>query len=171
LRAELSAQLGLTDRQLQMWFCHRRLKDRKAPSAGSGKRSKKGETSKAAATPTADETPPLLPCPVAAKDEMLGADFGNELVSGSGSGSSPYGQVDPRRGYAHRTGVAVPRISGHRRYYEPPPQSIDELQAIAFVEAQLGEPLREDGPAFGMEFDPLPPGAFGSPIGKPFFSC
>nr|DAD39554.1 TPA_asm: hypothetical protein HUJ06_013877 [Nelumbo nucifera] len=29
LRAELSAKLGLTDRQLQMWFCQRRLKDRK----------------------------------------------------------------------------------------------------------------------------------------------
>ncbi|KAG8069439.1 hypothetical protein GUJ93_ZPchr0005g15579 [Zizania palustris] len=28
VRAELSVKLGLTDRQLQMWFCHRRLKDR-----------------------------------------------------------------------------------------------------------------------------------------------
>jgi hypothetical protein len=33
------------------------------------------------------------------------------------------------------------------------------------VEAQLGEPLREDGPILGMEFDPLPPDAFGTPIG------
>ncbi|CAM8958846.1 unnamed protein product [Rhodiola kirilowii] len=37
--------------------------------------------------------------------------------------------------------------------------------AIAFVEAQLGEPLREDGPILGMEFDPLPPDAFGAPLG------
>nr|CAD1826641.1 unnamed protein product [Ananas comosus var. bracteatus] len=29
LRAELSAKIGLSDRQLQMWFFHRRLKDRK----------------------------------------------------------------------------------------------------------------------------------------------
>lgn len=29
IRAELSALLNLTDKQLQMWFCHRRLKDRK----------------------------------------------------------------------------------------------------------------------------------------------
>uniref|UniRef100_A0A0E0HCK4 Homeobox domain-containing protein n=1 Tax=Oryza nivara TaxID=4536 RepID=A0A0E0HCK4_ORYNI len=31
IRAELSVKLGLTDKQLQMWFCHRRLKDRKPP--------------------------------------------------------------------------------------------------------------------------------------------
>jgi hypothetical protein len=35
-----------------------------------------------------------------------------------------------------------------------------EAAAIAAVEAQLGEPLREDGPPLGVEFDPLPPGAF-----------
>ena len=29
VRAELSSQLNLSDKQLQMWFCHRRLKDRK----------------------------------------------------------------------------------------------------------------------------------------------
>ncbi|KAK1268787.1 hypothetical protein QJS04_geneDACA008298 [Acorus gramineus] len=38
VRAELAVKLGLTDRQLQMWFCHRRLKDRKEPPA---KRSRK----------------------------------------------------------------------------------------------------------------------------------
>ncbi|KAL2937885.1 Homeobox-DDT domain protein RLT2 [Bienertia sinuspersici] len=168
LRAELSVQLGLTDRQLQMWFCHRRLKDRKPQSAGGGasKRSKKGEALPAAATPVgsaAAGTPPLPPPPpVGPKDEMMGGELGNERGSGSGSGSSPYGHMDPRRGYACRPGVAVPRISGHGRYYEPT-QAV-ELRAIAFVEAQLGEPLREDGPALGMEFDPLPPGAFGAPI-------
>ncbi|XP_021803548.1 homeobox-DDT domain protein RLT1-like, partial [Prunus avium] len=50
-----------------------------------------------------------------------------------------------------------------RRYYESP-QSILELRAIACVEAQLGEPLREDGPVLGVEFDRLPPDAFGAPI-------
>ncbi|KAJ6289491.1 hypothetical protein OIU76_025332 [Salix suchowensis] len=115
VRAELSVQLGLSDRQLQMWFCHRRLKDRKAPF-----------------------------------------------------GSSPFVLgLDPRRAVGRPTGVAVPRISADvqtmNRYYEPQ-KSIAELRAIAFVEAQLGEPLREDGPILGMEFDPLPPDAFGAPI-------
>lgn len=169
LRAELSVQLGLTDRQLQMWFCHRRLKDRKPQSAGSGKRARKGEASPAAAAaatvgPPAAITPPLPPPSVGPKDEMLGGELGNEHGSGSGSGSSPYGHMDPRRGYVGpRPGVAVPRISGHGRYYEPH-QSVAEARAIAFVEAQLGESLREDGPALGMEFDPIPPGAFGAPI-------
>ncbi|KAJ8747527.1 hypothetical protein K2173_014334 [Erythroxylum novogranatense] len=52
------------------------------------------------------------------------------------------------------------------RYYDPQ-QSIAELRAITFVQAQLGEPLREDGPILGMEFDPLPPDAFGAPIAQP----
>ena len=179
LRAELSAQLGLTDRQLQMWFCHRRLKDRKAPSSSSGKRSRKGEVSPAAAaTPTASAgggIPSLLPPPLVGKDEIVGLELGNERGprsgSGSGSGSSPYRHLDSRRGgYPSRTGVAMPSISGHRRYYEPPSQSVAELRAIAFVETQLGETLRQGGPALGMEFDPLPPGAFGAHIGKPHFA-
>ncbi|KAI3823950.1 hypothetical protein L1987_05396 [Smallanthus sonchifolius] len=35
---------------------------------------------------------------------------------------------------------------------------------IDCVEVQLGEPLRQDGPDLGTEFDELPPGAFGTPI-------
>lgn len=41
-----------------------------------------------------------------------------------------------------------------------------EATAIAAVEAQLGEPLREDGPPLGVEFDPLPPGAFNGANGN-----
>ena len=153
LRAELSAKLGLSDRQLQMWFCHRRLKDRKTPPV---KRPRKDSpvkvTSSAAGTPV--------------REEM---EVGNEHPSGSGSGSSPFGHVLESRRVVPRPGTAVARIGADmppmKRYYEPP-QSISELRAIAFVEAQLGEPLREDGPILGMEFDPLPPDAFGAPIGK-----
>jgi hypothetical protein len=63
-----------------------------------------------------------------------------------------------------------------RRYYEPLPVMLappmapmqfrqDELRIITSVESQLGEPMREDGPVLGNDFDPLPPGAFGAPIG------
>ncbi|KAJ4729740.1 Homeobox domain-containing protein/DDT domain-containing protein [Melia azedarach] len=134
VRAELSVQLGLSDRQLQMWFCHRRLKDRKAPPA---KRQPKDSQSPARPTP-------------AGENELAGSEFVR--------------------------GVAVQRIGADvaamKRYSEmslppppPPQQSIAELRAIAFVEAQLGEPLREDGPILGVEFDPLPPDAFGRPLG------
>ncbi|KAI4296809.1 hypothetical protein L6164_036732 [Bauhinia variegata] len=136
MRAELSEKLGLSDRQLQMWFCHRRLKDKKE-------------------VPPKKPRKTVVPTPDSPVDELrLGApEAGNDYGSGSGSGSSPLTRSEFRN--------VVPR--GAPRYYESP-QSILELRAIACVEAQLGEPLREDGPALGIEFDPLPPDAFGQPI-------
>ncbi|KAL2341845.1 hypothetical protein Fmac_009785 [Flemingia macrophylla] len=131
-RLELSEKLGLSDRQLQMWFCHRRLKDKKDLA------SKK--PLKAAA----------LPGSPAAEEPRPGPEVGTEYGSGSGSGSSPFNRSELRN--------VVPR-----GYYESP-QTIMELRAIACVEAQLGEPLREDGPILGVEFDPLPPDAFGAPL-------
>ncbi|XP_008811888.2 homeobox-DDT domain protein RLT2-like isoform X2 [Phoenix dactylifera] len=163
LRAELSVKTGLSDRQLQMWFCHRRLKDRKFPPA---KRQRKEEE----------------PAAAAGGDVMM--------VSGAapvGSSSNPFaggfGSGGETRKAVSRAAAAVSRIgaetsSAGKRYYEPPPGlllqhtppaqplplSMAELRVIASVEAQLGEPLREDGPILGVEFDPLPPGAFGAPI-------
>ncbi|AQK97182.1 Homeobox-DDT domain protein RLT1 [Zea mays] len=143
-----------------MWFCHRRLKDRKPPS----KRQRRDEES---ALAPVMPPPPVLPAPVmpvASSDLMVGA-------------PGPYDKllqpVHLRRGAGRSS--AVPRISMPdlgRRYYEPPPVMITplmqltqyELRVINSVESQLGEPLREDGPALGINFDPLPPGAFGAPI-------
>ncbi|XP_026420944.1 homeobox-DDT domain protein RLT2-like isoform X1 [Papaver somniferum] len=153
IRQELSAKLDLSDRQLQMWFCHRRLKDRKvAPE----KKPRKDNMQLTASTSGQG------------LDEMMmgGGDQGNDPGSGSGSGSSQY---EHRKvgGSGGRTtisrGVADTTVAMSRRYRETP-QDISELRAIAFVESQLGEALREDGPILGMEFDPLPPGAFGAPI-------
>ncbi|XP_058100582.1 homeobox-DDT domain protein RLT2-like isoform X2 [Magnolia sinica] len=146
LRAELSKKLGLTDRQLQMWFCHRRLKDRKVAPV---KRPRK----EAAATAVGG-------------DEVMAPVAESAVELGPGPASSPFRQVDGRKVVA-RAATAVARIGNDlpvmKRYYEPP-QSISELRAIAFVESQLGEPLREDGPILGVEFDPLPPDAFGAPL-------
>ncbi|KAJ0823817.1 putative transcription factor homeobox-WOX family [Helianthus annuus] len=158
LRAELSVQLGLTDRQLQMWFCHRRLKDRKTPPV---KRSKKEISAAAGGSGGVGDD-------VVASGEGLG---GNEHggSGGSGSGSSPFGQKDRAVSRASpvisgRAAVAsTSEMSSVKRYYESP-HAVAEARAVAFVEAQLGERLREDGPILGMEFDPLPPGAFGAPI-------
>ncbi|XP_012449710.1 homeobox-DDT domain protein RLT1 isoform X1 [Gossypium raimondii] len=138
-RAELSEKLGLSDRQLQMWFCHRRLKEKKDNPT---KKQRKG-----AALPPESPVDELRAVP--------GPDYG----SGSGSGSSPY--MDTRKlGGSSSRGMMedAPTV---RRYYESQ-QSIMELRAIACVEAQLGEPLRDDGPMLGIEFDPLPPDAFGA---------
>lgn len=147
MRAELSAQLGLSDRQLQMWFCHRRLKDRKA---------RQPKESQAVAAPEA------VPA--------MGADMVTGPIAGPvvGPSSLPHPVVDTSRA-APRVGTAVARISRDFppvKRYDVPQLSFLEHRAIEFVEAQLGEPLREDGPILGMEFDPLPPDAFGAPIGN-----
>ncbi|KAL4387184.1 hypothetical protein GQ457_09G002680 [Hibiscus cannabinus] len=139
-RAELSEKLGLTDRQLQMWFCHRRLKEKKDTPT---KKPRKGAA-----------LPPGSPI-----DELRGGPD-PENGSGSGYGSSPC--MEPRKpvgGYSRSAIDDVPPTM--RRHYESQ-QSIMELRAIACVEAQLGEPLRDDGPILGLEFDPLPPDAFGA---------
>jgi hypothetical protein len=143
-RAELSVQLGLTDRQLQMWFCHRRLKDRKPQHT-------KREVSMP--PPVLPQPPPLLP---------------SEIMASCRKG--PGRSAVPR--------ISVPEIG--RRYYEAPEIMLPHLasvlltqaeqQMIDSVEALIGEPLRDDGPVLGIEFDPLPPGAFGAPIGKNLFA-
>lgn len=150
IRAELSEKLGLTDRQLQMWFCHRRLKDKKE-SVG-------------VAT-----VKPRTPGPVGRKGfissprEELMAEPGSGHVSGSGSGSASRSASGSGSGSSqYEVGDVTPMVPN--RYYESP-RTIMERRVIACVEAQLGEPLREDGPILGVEFDELPPGAFGSPIG------
>lgn len=148
LRAELSVKTGLSDRQLQMWFCHRRLKDRKHAQ---GKRGKK-EEEEALAVPA-----PAIEMKAAPRSSSLGP----SSVPFPGDGG------EPRKAVA-RIG---PEVLPEKRYYElpffppqPPQLSMLELRIIASVEAQLGESLREDGPVLGFEFDPLPPGAFGEPI-------
>jgi hypothetical protein len=163
LRTELSVKIGLTDRQLQMWFCHRRLKDRKPPS----KRQRWDEEAALSPAMAPSSVLPLPAIPLASSDHMMGT-------------AVPYDEpLHPT--YPHRGGrsSAVPRISMPdigRRYYEPstvllppPVASIQltpsELRLIHSVESQHGEPLRDDGPVLGIEFDPLPPGAFGAPIG------
>lgn len=138
VRAELSVQLGLSDRQLQMWFCHRRLKDRKGLPA---KRQKKDSPSS-------------------------GQPIGSHELAGN--------DLSPFSRGVHGSGADVAAMKRYHEMPPPPPpllpplrqQNVAEMRAIAFVEAQLGERLREDGPILGMEFDPLPPGAFGAPIGK-----
>lgn len=144
-RAELSEKLGLTDRQLQMWFCHRRLKD------------KKEHAGMVAMKPRVNNSVGKKASVDSLRDEMVIAEPGSENGSGSDSGSgsgSESGQFD--------NGEDMPMVPA--RYFESP-KTIMERRIIACVEAQLGEPLREDGPILGVEFDELPPGAFGTPIG------
>ncbi|XP_074582815.1 homeobox-DDT domain protein RLT2-like isoform X2 [Curcuma longa] len=166
VRAELSAKTGLSDRQLQMWFCHRRLKDRKFPPT---KRQR-----------TEEEPLPSTPLPSVfpSQNDRLSSESG-----GVGLSSSPFsgglGSNGESRRPVSRVAPIVSRIGADmsaigRRYYDlgfppsaPTQPTMAEMRILASVESQLGEPLRQDGPVLGVEFDPLPPGAFGAPIEMP----
>ncbi|XP_017227642.1 homeobox-DDT domain protein RLT1 isoform X2 [Daucus carota subsp. sativus] len=150
IRAELSVRLGLTDRQLQMWFCHRRLKDKKEGS-GSGKKTPAAAVGNKGMISSSRDI---------VKMEEQGSDggFGSMSRSRSGSGSGPgSGPGSDSSQYDDD----LPLV---RRSYVMSPQEAMMQRVIACVEGQLGEPLREDGPVLGMEFDEVPPGAFGEPI-------
>lgn len=149
IREELTVKLGLTDRQLQMWFCHRRLKDKKeAAGMAANKPRAAGGVGKRMDSP---------------QDEMLMAEAGSERVSRSGSGS---GSGSGSSQFDNRDDIPMVPI----RYHELS-RTVMERRVIACIEAQLGEPLREDGPILGVDFDELPPGAFGTPIGTSHLVC
>lgn len=164
VRAQLSESLGLTDRQLQMWFCHRRLKDKKEGTLK---------------TSGGDRKELIKPV----KHELIMFDRGGVGVGGGGGGGSDHGS----RSRSYRESWARSRSrsksgsesgSGsdsdssefneplvHSRAYELTQERMMLRRIVECVEAQLGEPLRDDGPVLGTEFDELPPGAFGTPIG------
>ncbi|KAJ0233722.1 Homeobox-DDT domain protein RLT1 [Hirschfeldia incana] len=145
-RAELSEKLDLTDRQLQMWFCHRRLKDKKD-----------GQVKK-----PVQPSPAAVPAPAfSLVNELPAAD--DRSGSGSGSGCSP--SSESKRNFAGGSSSSRDEYETMGKSGYEPRLSVMVRRAVACIEGQLGEPLREDGPVLGMEFDPLPPGAFGAPIG------
>lgn len=146
-RGELAVKLGLSDRQLQMWFCHRRQKDRKAVAPA-------GPSS----VPMRDGV-----VKIEVTDVRNVSDFVSDLRPIGGMdllGVVPLHEVMGFR----RMGAALSEMDSSSSH--EPHQTLHELQAIAFVESQLGESLRDDGPILGMEFDSVPLGAFGAPLGN-----
>lgn len=140
-----------------MWFCHRRLKDKK-----DGQSKKPGKSAMAVQPAAVNELRATGSVPE--QDSRSG--------SASGSGCSPYS--DSRRNFASGSSSSRAELDEYetmgKASYEPRLSSMVR-RAIVCIEAQLGEPLRDDGPILGMEFDPLPPGAFGTPIGIHYFLC
>ncbi|XAR66503.1 hypothetical protein NMG60_11012770 [Bertholletia excelsa] len=157
-RAELSEKLGLSDRQLQMWFCHRRLKDKKEVGVKKPKAAA-GRVGKRAPSDSARDGEVM----VAEKGSNHGSRSRSGSGSGSGSGSASASGSDSGSGSGSgnfRFGGDMPMV---RRYYESAQLQM-ERRVRACIEAQLGGPLREDGPILGTEFDEPPPGAFGASI-------
>lgn len=211
MKSQLAEEIGLSEKQISGWFCHRRLKDKKLKDEacasgrqdvssaviqdrGSGLRqdscssTKQGDYSHF--DPREVESRRLYGQDYPATDityknrgqYMCPGNYNaiDNTSSGSSSASQdrlfpqsedPY-DLDPLRyssrdsNYMLNTGGVKDRgykmVSGYLNL-----QDDVENDAITAVKRQLGRHYREDGPPLGVEFQPLPPGAFDSPIKNP----
>lgn len=212
MKAQMAETIGLTEKQVSGWFCHRRLKDKrlsvgetydntrqdrlsgviqdrgsghKQDSCGSrqegdnnrhfdlkeveSKRSSGGGSSSQVFS-VADCVPKHM-----IDNEEDDTDMDDDDTS---SGSSlplqhrylpghpkPFSSMETSRHTRHSKNVVpgdstmrqVTRPSGYLKMKVPV-----ENPAITAVKRQLDGHYREDGPLLGVDFDPLPPGAFES---------
>ncbi|XP_057954152.1 uncharacterized protein LOC131148473 isoform X2 [Malania oleifera] len=211
MKTELAKRIGLTEKQISGWFCHRRLKDKKLlqeeayahgkqdlssgviqdrgsglrqDSCGSTKQedyrlvdprevesrrsygedlqaadgtyenrvhcagnlSGTDDTSSGTSSPLQDRFFPPSEDPCDMETSRYLAQYGSNMAI-KAKGVKSRGHIGPS-GYLKVKGEV-------------------ENAAITAVKRQLGRQYREDGPSLGIEFQPLPPGAFGSPIMAP----
>ena len=157
-----------------MWFCHRRLKERKAKEEDQEEEEEEPAIS--------SDRSPQLHLKVTSSQNMQKASTNTkidppsiplkkeeQLSSGSYHSRDEKDWKIKRRegGYVDKESAnsKKKRIVGREAAImntSIDPCRIAELRAIAAVEAQLGEPLRWDSPCLGLDFDPLPHGAFTS---------
>ncbi|TKY57155.1 Homeobox protein NANOG [Spatholobus suberectus] len=203
MKLELAEELGLTEKQISGWFCHRRLKDKRLlkdeavangrqdrssgviQDRGSGLGQDSCGSSKHAdyryLDPKEVESHGLYNHELSVADMTHGR--GNhypENVSGVddtssesssflqerlfSQGQDPY-DMEPSR---HLTpNGALPPLNpkgavnmGYKPSGYLKVKGEIEHAAITAVKKQLGRHYQEDGPLLGVEFDPLPPGAF-----------
>ncbi|XP_073064800.1 uncharacterized protein [Primulina eburnea] len=203
MKIQLAESIGLTEKQVSGWFCHRRLKDKRLLNAetcvigrqdrssgviqdrGSGLRQDSCGSTKQGDDRNFDtrevESGRLN------LQEISTADFTREC------GSQYMGNNIPVNDSTSGSSSSLPNLSSHRngkpldlatsRYLIPKfPVEVKgvkarsgpsgylkvkgqvENSAITAVKMQLGRHYREDGPPLGVEFDPLPPGAFEPPM-------
>ncbi|XP_048499684.1 homeobox-DDT domain protein RLT1 [Beta vulgaris subsp. vulgaris] len=216
MKAELADHLGLTEKQISGWFCHRRLKDKRIVNGelnppgrqdlssgviqdrGSGLRQDSCSSTKQGDYRLADVREvesrrfghnDLPAAEIKYERRML--DDGTEMDdTSSESNSALPGSFYPHNRsplnvetteYRAPNGLIAPnkRRVGPSGYLKIKGQT--ENAAVTAVKRQLGRHYREDGPSLGIEFDPLPPGAFESPskiantdaygVAEPIGSC
>lgn len=210
MKSELAEELGLTEKQISGWFCHRRLKDKKllrdekfingrqdrssgiVQDRGSGLgQDSCGSTKNAEyrhVDPREVESRRLYGHDFPAAE--LGHDHRNnytERVSGVDNTSSesssslqdrlfsqsddPY-DMETSRYLKHDGVIAGANLKGSRNMGYKPSGYLKvkgeiENAAVTAVKRQLGKHYQVDGPPLGVEFEPLPPGAFESPARDP----
>lgn len=182
LRVELSNELGLSEKQLQIWFTHRRHKDRRDgiedckltlyASRNKGdmpneepQSARKGEID--LNSREEDDSEDGYPAAVLAEerdDEVLIAEQMNGLNAQNGGYKENDKEKEKPKPAAKKKAAPKDPSKPPKKPGPKPKQKVNalaaaELEAIQDVERQLCGPMREDGPPLAFEFDPLPPGA------------
>ena len=184
-RSRLSRELDFSEKQLQIWFTHRRYKDRRdgiddeeliSKTRGSKhdhiliedlRSSKKREIdlNSREGEDSEDGHPARVLAEEHCDEEFMGDNPNGLDISG---GDEELSKVKPIPILRRRPGPRAPRDpSMPPRKPGPKPkmdnQAAAERVSILAIERQLGGSLRDDGPPWGFEFDPLPPDAFQQP--------
>lgn len=200
---QVAESIGLTEKQVSGWFCHRRLKDKRLLSGDSNVTGKQDRSSgviqdrgsgqrqdSCGSTKQGDgrnfndrevESGRLTlqeSSAVELRYENGGHYSGDkncidETSSGSSSSlrdMSNHHQEDPFDVAASR--YLIPKFPMDVKTRRGPSGYLKvkgqvENSAITAVKRQLGKHYREDGPPLGVEFDPLPPGAFDDSMQNP----
>ncbi|EIE24672.1 hypothetical protein COCSUDRAFT_46901 [Coccomyxa subellipsoidea C-169] len=126
VRKALGERIGLTAHQVQIWFSHRRRKDKTAAQAAQA--SAAAAVPQAAAAPNPSSTPAALPKP-----------------SVPPHASSPV-QQPAQTPLGQQLAAAEPVVASE--------EELQELLSLA--RERLPQPYREEGPPLGMFFDPVP---------------
>ncbi|EFH51132.1 homeobox-leucine zipper family protein [Arabidopsis lyrata subsp. lyrata] len=189
MKGKLAEEVGLTEKQVSGWFCHRRLKDKRhvkedGNAVGSQDRSSvvlqdRGSGLRQDSCGSTKQTDYWNPKPREVESQRLygGSYMGNadgEDSTSSDRSSSLHKNlvsskdgirdVESSRYVAHKDVIQNPQVMRSYGYNKPSGylkvKGESENFAITAVKRQLGRQYQEDGPPLGVEFDPLPPGAF-----------
>ncbi|XP_072990535.1 uncharacterized protein [Typha latifolia] len=198
-------QIGLSEKQVSVWFCHRRLKDKKLMQGETHLKGKhniingyaSGLVQESCSSTKQGETH-FDPREVESKRSyghncssviVAHAQGGQYISNGcctavddhfSGSSSTSYERMlqqneSPcykehlRSSFQNDNYTLMnSRAANSGRHMSDQRYSclnvVDGSSTISFAKWKLGRHYREDGPPLGVIFDPLPPGAFDSPI-------
>ncbi|WOL02217.1 hypothetical protein Cni_G10936 [Canna indica] len=144
MKEELAKLTGLDYKQVQYWFGNRRYMDRHGP------RRYKFRNDDYLSLKYANMTviPSFSASPISISDSMVGTE------------SYPYRNFE-----MHQTFLAAGPVVMQA---EIATQMPEELQGVVMhIEKKLRHPLKIGGPILGVEFKPLPPGAFGALLAQP----
>lgn len=202
MKLQLAESIGLTEKQVSGWFCHRRLKDKRltngesyvtgrqdrssgvAHDHGGGHRqdsccsTKQGnkrnlDTRESESGSMAPKGPLSAELMNAMPDSHYAENCNHVDDPSSGSTSSlrnmpNHQNVDPMgTATANYTGPKLTADVKSVKTRRGPSGYLKvmgrfENSAVKAIKRQLGKHYREDGPPLGVEFYPLPPGAFES---------